>query len=150
MSEEHTKYQNFKKWVLEHKKEFQILIGSIGVFWLGFGVGEYNKNNQLLGNYNKNNQQQQKLQQEGGGLQEDKPLKTENKVADENSNVVNSSTQNTLIRKDNSCIIKGNISGTGSKIYHIKGGAFYERTNPEQCFNTEEEAKVGGFRKSSR
>ncbi len=50
----------------------------------------------------------------------------------------------------NSCFIKGNISSAGKKIYHIKGGAFYERTKAEQCFTTEDEAQAAGFIKSSR
>lgn len=45
--------------------------------------------------------------------------------------------------------IKGNISGK-SRIYHMPGGAFYERTNPEMCFDTEAEAQAAGFVKSSR
>ncbi|OGE81119.1 MAG: hypothetical protein A3H72_00875 [Candidatus Doudnabacteria bacterium RIFCSPLOWO2_02_FULL_48_8] len=45
--------------------------------------------------------------------------------------------------------IKGNISSTG-KIYHMPGGAFYNRTNPEICFTTESEAQAAGFRRSSR
>lgn len=45
--------------------------------------------------------------------------------------------------------IKGNISSSG-KIYHMPGGSFYSRTNPEICFNTEAEAQAAGFRKSSR
>jgi len=48
-----------------------------------------------------------------------------------------------------SCKIKGNISSS-SRIYHVPGGAFYERTQPEMCFNTEAEAQAAGFRKSSR
>ncbi len=45
--------------------------------------------------------------------------------------------------------IKGNISASG-RIYHLPGGAFYKRTNPEICFDTEEQARAAGFRKSSR
>ncbi len=45
--------------------------------------------------------------------------------------------------------IKGNISASG-KIYHLPGGAFYKRTNPELCFGTEAEAQTAGFRKSQR
>jgi len=45
--------------------------------------------------------------------------------------------------------IKGNISSSG-KIYHIPGGAFYDRTVPELCFDSEAEAQATGFRKSSR
>lgn len=47
------------------------------------------------------------------------------------------------------CPIKGNISGK-SKIYHLQGGAFYERTQEEMCFQTESEAEAAGFIKSSR
>ena len=43
--------------------------------------------------------------------------------------------------------IKGNISSSG-KIYHLPGGAFYNRTVPEACFSTEAEAQAAGFRKS--
>jgi hypothetical protein len=47
------------------------------------------------------------------------------------------------------CPVKGNISSK-SKIYHVKGGSFYDRTDPEMCFNTEAEAQAAGFTKSSR
>ena len=43
--------------------------------------------------------------------------------------------------------IKGNAS---SMIYHVPGGAFYSRTNPEKCFSTESAAKAAGYRKSKR
>lgn len=45
--------------------------------------------------------------------------------------------------------IKGNISSK-SKIYHMPGGAFYKRTVPEMCFESEAEAQTAGFRKSQR
>ncbi len=45
--------------------------------------------------------------------------------------------------------IKGNISAS-AKIYHLPGGAFYNRTNPEACFDSEEQARAAGFRKSKR
>lgn len=45
--------------------------------------------------------------------------------------------------------IKGNISSSG-KIYHLPGGSFYNRTNPEMCFDTEAQAQAAGFRKSQR
>ncbi len=43
--------------------------------------------------------------------------------------------------------IKGNAS---SMIYHVKGGAFYERTNPEECFASERAAQAAGYRASKR
>ena len=45
--------------------------------------------------------------------------------------------------------IKGNISAT-NKIYHMPGGAFYKKTTPEACFETEAAAQAAGFRKSKR
>ena len=32
-----------------------------------------------------------------------------------------------------------------SKIYHVPGGAFYNKVTPEQCFKTEAEAKAAGW-----
>jgi hypothetical protein len=51
------------------------------------------------------------------------------------------------IETEGKCAIKGNST---SKIYHIPGGAFYERMKSPTCFRTEEEAKKAGFRRSSR
>ena len=43
--------------------------------------------------------------------------------------------------------IKGNES---SGIYHVPGGAFYSRTNPEICFSTATAAQKAGYRASKR
>nr|WP_279664292.1 thermonuclease family protein [Ectobacillus ponti] len=48
------------------------------------------------------------------------------------------------------CSIKGNINSKGEKIYHLPGQQFYDKTNPERLFCTEEEAKAAGYRKSLR
>lgn len=47
-------------------------------------------------------------------------------------------------------MIKGNKNARGEQIYHVPGGAFYERTNPVEWFQTEEEAVAKGYRKSAR
>lgn len=48
--------------------------------------------------------------------------------------------------------IKGNISSSGEKIYHVSGQLNYERTKidkeGEAFFCTEEEAQEAGFRKA--
>ena len=41
--------------------------------------------------------------------------------------------------------IKGNAS---SMIYHVPGGAFYGRTNPEECFASASAARAKGYRAS--
>lgn len=53
------------------------------------------------------------------------------------------------------CLIKGNISIDGEKIYHIPGQAYYEVTtidtaHGERWFCTEDEARAAGWRKSHR
>lgn len=47
-------------------------------------------------------------------------------------------------------LIKGNINSKGEKIYHLPGGAYYEKTIPEKWFKTEREAQDAGFRPSSK
>ena len=46
--------------------------------------------------------------------------------------------------------IKGNINSKKEKIYHVPGGAYYDRTIAEEYFDTEEEAQAAGYRKSKR
>lgn len=46
--------------------------------------------------------------------------------------------------------IKGNVASSGEKIYHVPGGAFYDRTDPEECFASETEAQAAGYRPSQR
>jgi len=44
--------------------------------------------------------------------------------------------------------IKGNISKKGERIYHTPSSKYYNRTKPEACFATEEEARKAGYRKA--
>lgn len=37
-----------------------------------------------------------------------------------------------------------------SGIYHLRGGAFYDRTRPESCYATPDDAERAGFRRSQR
>ncbi|MDF2534150.1 MAG: hypothetical protein K0R18_307 [Bacillales bacterium] len=46
--------------------------------------------------------------------------------------------------------IKGNITSSGSKIYHVPGGYLYASTKAEKMFYSEEEAIKAGYRKSRR
>lgn len=53
------------------------------------------------------------------------------------------------------CQIKGNISASGERIYHVPGGAHYDRTRidpskGERWFCTEAEARAAGWRKARR
>lgn len=46
--------------------------------------------------------------------------------------------------------IKGNRSSSGEWIYHVPGGQFYDRTDPEECFATAADAEAAGYRRSRR
>lgn len=53
------------------------------------------------------------------------------------------------------CRIKGNVSRDGTRIYHVPGGKYYERTRirpskGERWFCSEAEARSAGWRKSRR
>ena len=53
------------------------------------------------------------------------------------------------------CAIKGNVSSSGERIYHVPGGQYYERTKistakGERWFCTEAEAFAAGWRKAKR
>ncbi|WP_230499341.1 thermonuclease family protein [Sutcliffiella rhizosphaerae] len=63
---------------------------------------------------------------------------------------IQSNEQKEQVKNSQNCTIKGNINSKGEKIYHIKSGAFYDRTIPEECFDTEDEAVAAGYRKSKR
>lgn len=86
----------------------------------------------------------------------------QNEVKNENASLPGNETGNTIEKTaestpppvhDPSCQVKGNISATGEKIYHIPGGSFYGRTTidesaGERWFCTEAEATAAGWRKS--
>lgn len=74
-----------------------------------------------------------------------------------NSNANQNNNVNNPLSPESSgdCNIKGNISSSGEKIYHMPGQQFYERTKiepskGEQYFCTREEAEKAGFRPSQR
>ncbi|WP_350302200.1 sunset domain-containing protein [Peribacillus frigoritolerans] len=53
------------------------------------------------------------------------------------------------VQKQQACSnIRGNVSSSGTKIYHVPSGQFYDKTEPEETFCTEAEAKSAGYRKS--
>lgn len=53
--------------------------------------------------------------------------------------------------KSSSINCQSKIKGSSSHIYHVPGGAFYDKTTkPIRCFDTEAQATAAGFRKSSR
>ncbi len=108
-------------------KLFGLIILVCGITF-GFGVSVGSK---LYPNKNKN--------QSNYTTNKESSQKTENKKP----------VNNITGAGDTNCLIKGNISGQ-KKTYHVVGGAFYDRTTAELCFDSEQEAIDAGFNKSSR
>ena len=116
--------------------------------FVGFGTGRYDKEAQnekrkTQSNYSKTLDNQQKG--EAG-----KAEVVGDTVKNQTENNLSKIIKPAAVAGDKACVIKGNINSQGRKLYHVPGGAFYERTNPEMCFNTEDEAQAAGFTKSAR
>ena len=58
-------------------------------------------------------------------------------------------------RQGSGCAIKGNVSSSGERIYHVPGQSFYDRTRiseakGERWFCSEDEVRAAGWRRSRR
>lgn len=133
-------YERFKKICLDYKTEIFTGFCFVLVFLAGFGSGSFvqpkaTKTTQSYYTVNAT-KKQTNPPAEDGGVATPTPVVT----------AVDSASSSPT----SGCIVKGNISSSGKKIYHVKGGAFYKTVKPEKCFNTEAEAKAAGFVKSKR
>lgn len=129
-------YQEIKKIISQNRVSLILGAGYVLVFGLGFGVGKYDQAWQkhtarLQANYNTKTASSTKVSKP--------PVADEPKVSGGEAATTTAP-----------CVIKGNFSANGKKIYHVPGGSFYNRVNPEQCFLTEAAARAAGFVKSSR
>jgi hypothetical protein len=57
------------------------------------------------------------------------------------------------VAQSNGCVIKGNVSTKGERIYHVPGQKYYNETRiqasrGERWFCSEEEARAAGWRRS--
>lgn len=68
----------------------------------------------------------------------------------EQSSLTGTEKSSTPNHSKGSCNIKGNISSSGKKIYHMPGDEYYDETKPEKMFCSREEAEAAGFRPSQR
>lgn len=132
-------YEEIKTKLLENKEKLVLGICFVLVFIVGFGAGKFDKRIQAS---------TYKPQANYTTPPAKKPLPFVSKEGDTAAKgaVAGAATST----PSSACIVKGNISAKGKKIYHIKGGAFYTKVKPEECFNTEAEALAAGFIKSSR
>lgn len=136
-------YEELKDWVAEHKDKLVLIAGFVVTFVVGFGTGHFVPQSIPQQSVQKNyttNTAKQPTTQAAGQVQGAATTTAAKSPVQASSTTIASG----------ACYIKGNIGSGGKKIYHVPGGAFYDRTKPEQCFNTEAEAVAAGFVKSSR
>jgi hypothetical protein len=143
-------YENLKKWIENNRQKIYYAGCCVIIFVLGFGTGRFDRKLIAKNQTSTKSNYTTKSTEKPVDNTEKKTKATANPVTEEPA-VTATQDKSKLENKTTSgeCKIKGNISAN-SKIYHVKGGSFYERVKPEQCFNTEAEAKAAGFRKSGR
>lgn len=130
-------YEKFKKSFFENRPKIVIGICFVLVFIIGFGTGKYDKESMSRRTKAINNQKYYNT---------DSSIKPKSNTTGETTSEKKVLSASTTTQ----CLIKGNISTKDKKIYHIPKGAFYNIVKPEQCFDSEEQAKAAGYVKSSR
>src|SRR4051812_45544389 len=120
-------YQQVEEWWAERENKNKVVIaaGFVVVFLVGFGTGRYERAvrrdaYKVQSNYTTQNAKKPEVLGAQTGAGQGRGGAT-----------------STLTSAN--CVVKGNISAAGKKIFHVLGGAFYARVKPEQCFNTEQE-----------
>lgn len=121
------------------------------IFFVGFGVGRFDQQRLLNRPSTEKYSKPAQVNQATTTTAQNTESKQAEGVKTESEQQVLGVTTNTATTPTlgGSCPVKGNIS-TKEKIYHVKGGMFYDRVKEEFCFNTEDEAVKAGFRKSTR
>ncbi len=137
--------------MIDHKQQLAQAGIVVLAFCVGFGAGNFNQarllNRSTQANYSKSSTQTTG-QVNTAATQDDQAKKSQEEKTTQPSPVAEQAQVKSAATAE--CLIKGNISSSKQKIYHIKGGMFYERVKEEMCFSTEEEAVKAGFRKSEK
>lgn len=143
-------YERIKVWGRDNRTPIVCVVAFVVIFFVGVGVGKLprssaSKTSSNYSNYSIKKQSAAEKPLPATKESEDAlPAKSTEPTpplsAAATSQVFGASTNGI-------CLIKG----TKSRIYHVKGGAFYDRvTNPVVCFKTEDEARAAGYRKSTK
>jgi len=114
--------EKLKDFLKKHQQTIVLVIGYVLVASLGFGLGRFSAKNVSA-----------------------PEIKIEQSLNPPTNYTPNVASTQTI----QECA--GKIKGSSSKIYHLPGGAFYDKTtHPVACFGSEAEAQAAGYRKSSK
>lgn len=135
-------YEQIVSWIKENKQHLVLAVCFVLVFLAGFGSGRYEKEwrrdrIKSQTNYNTKTAAVTKTPEAATAPAVLGQQQTAQPAAAASGTPAN-------------CVIKGNISSSKKKIYHVPGGSSYNIVKPEQCFATEAEAVAAGYVKSQR
>jgi hypothetical protein len=120
-----------KDFIKIHQQAIVLCLGYLLVAALGFGLGRISS-----------------IQRTAPEIRVEEAFAAPNNYT---PNVSGAQTISTDAQPSSAINCAGQIKGSKSLIYHVPGGAFYDKTtSPIRCFNTEAEAQAAGFRKSSK
>ena len=143
-------YENFKKFVADHRTQLTTLLACAVMFIVGFGTGRaLDRPNANIVPPPADYSAKVNVKPDAEGESVSKPATKASPTPSATETPVSAPEANNKPVPGQPCVVKGNVSGS-SKIYHVKGGASYEKTTPEACFDTEAEAQAAGFRKAKR
>jgi hypothetical protein len=126
--------EKLKNFIKTYQVQIVLVIGYILVAGLGFGLGRFSVHQIVAPEI--------KVEQAANP-----PVNYTPNVAAIQTQVAVQTTAATISAQN----CAGKIKGSSSKIYHLPGGAFYDKTtHPVACFDTEAQARAAGFRKSAR
>ena len=137
-------YEEIKNWLSqkENKDKVMLAVSFVLVFLVGYGAGSFVRHSKL-------NTVKSQTNYTTTTAKTPTPAAVKTQAAEPKTQVPAVAGAGTADVSSN-CLIKGNISSSKRKIYHMPGGALYKVVKPEQCFNTEAEAVAAGFVKSGR
>ena len=92
---------------------------------------------------------QQELQKQREEQQKQKEFKKQQEQQ-KKQEVATPPKTNQVTEQNGTCTIKGNKNSRGEKIYHMPGQQFYDKTNAEETFCSEADAKAAGYRASKK
>ena len=134
-------YEQIVSWIKENKQHLVLAVCFVLVFLAGFGSGRYEKEwrrDRIKSQTNYNTKT--------AAVTKTPEATTAPAVLGQQQTATLATASGTPAN----CAIKGNISSSKKKIYHVPGGASYKAVKPEQCFATEAEAVAAGYVKSQR
>ena len=126
---------NFKQLLISHQQQIALGVGFLLVAGLAFGLGRISN-----------------IQHQASDIKVEQAFTLPDNYTPNISGIQSTDINTAALSAGSTALnCEGKIKGSASFIYHVPGGAFYDRTTkPVRCFDTEAQAQAAGFKKSSK